>query len=97
MPVFIGTTTTLQSQPPNVAQGSNPCDEVWLKLRGDKGHGSVKMNFQWVNTETPNSKHNTCVFGFFKAGDSPTNLQVSLGQYKEQITRLQEMQIRWGL
>ena len=78
-------------------KGAIPADEVWLKLGGDKGHGSVKMNFQWVNTETPNSKHNTCVFGFFKAGDSPTNLQVALGQYKEQVTRLQEMQIRWGL
>ena len=78
-------------------KGAIPANEVWLKLGGDKGHGSVKMNFQWVNTEAPNSRHNTCVFAFFKAGDSPTNLDVALEQYKEQVTRLQGMELRWGI
>ncbi len=77
-------------------EGAIPADEVWLKLGGDKGHGSVKMNFQWVNTHTPNSRHNTCIFGFFKAADSPANLQTALEQYQDQITRLQEMKLRWG-
>ena len=36
------------------------------------------MNFQIVNTLTPSAVHNTCVFFCFEAGDSITNLHVSL-------------------
>ena len=58
--------------------GIIPQNEIWLKLGGDKGGGSFKMNFQIVNTITPNAVHNTCVFSCFEAGDSITNLHVSL-------------------
>ena len=35
--------------------------EVWIKIGGDKGGGTFKMNFQIVNIATPNSVHNTSV------------------------------------
>ncbi len=36
-------------------KGTIPSDELWVKLGGDKGHGSFKMNLQLVNTKHPNS------------------------------------------
>ena len=58
--------------------GIIPKDEVWIKLGGDKGGGMFKMNFQIVNTQSPNSVHNTCVFSCFEADDTVTNLHVAL-------------------
>jgi hypothetical protein len=68
-----------------------PKDEIWIKIGGDKGGGSFKMNFQIVNTLTPNAVYNTCVFSCFEAGDSVTNLHVSLDRYKDDIKDLQGM------
>ncbi len=33
-----------------------PENEIWIKIGGDKGGGSFKMNFQICNVLTPNSK-----------------------------------------
>ena len=74
--------------------GAIPSDEIWIKIGGDKGRGSFKMNFQIMNVPNPNSKHNTCVFAIFKAGDSKTNLHVALDQYRDQVVELQGM--KWG-
>ena len=52
--------------------GTIPGNEIWLKLGGDKGDGYFKMNFQIINTQAPNSAHNTCVFC-----DTLTNLNVT--------------------
>ena len=41
--------------------GTIPENEVWVKLGGDKGKHTFKMNFQIVNVPHPNSIHNTCV------------------------------------
>ncbi len=30
--------------------GAIPSDEIWVKLGGDKGRGSFKLNLQLVNT-----------------------------------------------
>ena len=35
-------------------QGAIPSNELWVKLGGDKGHGSFKLNLQLVNTANPN-------------------------------------------
>ena len=59
---------------------SIPPDEIWVKIGGDKGGGSFKMNFQICNLHHPNSPSNTCVFCIFEAPDSPVNLQFALGQ-----------------
>ena len=55
------------------------------------------MNFQIVNTPTPNAVHNTCVFSCFEAGDSVTNLHVSLDRYKDDIKDLQGMMWKYVL
>ena len=68
-----------------------PASEVWLKIGGDKGGGSFKMNFQIVNVPAPNSVHNTCVFSCFEAGD---NLHIALDRYKDQVAHLQGMKWR---
>ena len=52
--------------------------DLTLKEGGDKSGNSFKMNFQIVNTPTPNSVQNTCVFSIFEADDSTTNLHVAL-------------------
>lgn len=68
--------------------GSIPNDEIWVKIGGDKGGGSFKMNFQICNVKNPNSPNNTCVFSVFEASDSPANLKIALERYREQINEL---------
>ena len=70
-----------------------PADEIWLKLGGDKGHGSFKLNMQVVNVLHPNSTQNTTLLAVFRAGDSPINLHTALDQYREPIEEMQGM--RW--
>lgn len=74
--------------------GIIPEDEIWVKVGGDKGGGSFKMNFQICNVVNPNSKHNTCIFMLFMASDSVSNLHVGLDRYKEQIEQLQTQKWR---
>eukprot|EP00731_Ephydatia_muelleri_P011671 Em0006g565a len=71
-----------------------PASEVWIKIGGDKGGGTFKMNFQIVNIATPNSVHNTCVFCCFAAGDSVTNLHAALDRFKDQVEHLNGM--KWS-
>jgi hypothetical protein len=68
-----------------------PDDEIWVKLGGDKGGGSVKINFQIANCLHPNAVTNTCVFAAFEAADTATNLHVALDQYMSQVTDLQRL------
>ena len=67
---------------------------VWLKIGGDKGGGTFKMNFQIVNVATPNSVHNTCLLSCFAAGDSITNLHMALDRFKDQVEHLHGMKWR---
>ena len=73
-----------------------PTEEIWIKLGGDKGGGSVKINFQIVNCVNPNSVTNTCVFRAFEAADTATNLHVALDQYKSQVSDLQKLVWRYN-
>eukprot|EP00731_Ephydatia_muelleri_P014464 Em0008g184a len=75
-------------------EGFIPASEVWIKIGGDKGGGTFKMNFQIVNIATPNSVHNTCVFCCFAAGDSVTNLHAALDRFKDQVEHLNGMKWR---
>ena len=75
--------------------GRIPQTEFRVKVGGDKGGDSFKMNFQIVNTPTPNSVQNTCVFSFFEASDTTTNLHVALDRYKAQIEALEGL--KWRL
>ena len=69
-------------------------NEIWIKLGGDKGHGSFKLNIQLCNVEHPNSQKNTCLISMFMAGDSTTNLDTCLSMYREQISELQGMVLK---
>jgi hypothetical protein len=70
-----------------------PDAEVWLKIGGDKGGKSMKVNFQILNLPHPNSVTNTCVFLAYEGPDTKTNLYVALARYKSQIDTLQ--QLKW--
>ena len=71
-------------------QGRIPSDEIWLKIGGDKGGGTLKMVFQIVNTKAPNSPVNTCVFCIFEAPDSVTNLKVVGDRFGKEIGDLEK-------
>ncbi len=74
--------------------GAIPSSELWLKLGGDKGHGSFKLTMQLVNTAHPNSIKATTMLSVFKAGDSTTNLHTALDMYQEHINEAQGMQMK---
>ena len=59
-----------------------------MKLGGDKGGGTFKMNFQILNVPNPNAPQNTCVFTMFEASDTTVNLHVALDRYKDDIEGL---------
>ena len=65
-----------------------------MKLGGDKGGNTFKMNFQIINVAAPNSVQNTCVFCCFAAGDSVTNLHIALDRFRDQVKELQGMKWR---
>ena len=65
-----------------------PADELWVKIGGDAGGGTFKMNFQLVNVPSPNSPLNTCVFAIFDAKDTTTNLHVALDCFRDEVENL---------
>lgn len=69
----------------------NDSDDIHIKIGGDHGGDSFKMVFQVVNMKNPNSKENSMVFVMFEAKDYRSNLEIALGQYKQQIDELQLM------
>ena len=75
--------------------GVIPSNEIWLKLGGDKGHGSFKFNLQLCNVEHPNSQKHTRLLSMFIGGDSSTNLHTCLDMYREQVSELQGMSLRY--
>ena len=78
----------------NDSDGDIRADEIWIKIGGDKGGSSFKMNFQIVNTQQPNSSKHTCIFAAVEAPDSITNLHVALDRYKDQMKALDGVQWR---
>ncbi len=72
-----------------------PDDEIWLKIGGDKGGGSFKMNFQVVNVAHPNSPENTLYFCVFEASDTLTNLHIALDKYRDQRNSLESQTWRY--
>ncbi len=74
--------------------GAIPSDEIWVKLGGDKGRGSFKLNLQLVNTAHPNSMKGTTLLSVFKAGDTVINLHTALDMYREHVIESQGMNIK---
>jgi hypothetical protein len=59
-----------------------------VKIGGDAGGGTFKMNFQIVNIQSPNSPQNTCVFAIFEAKDTTTNMHVAVDRFQGDIDAL---------
>ncbi len=72
-----------------------PPGEIWLKIGGDKGGKTMKLNFQILNTLHPNSPTNTCVFAAFEASDTRSNTLIALERYQAQIQELKGL--KWRL
>lgn len=68
-----------------------PADEIWLKIGGDKGGKTVKINFQIANCPHPNSPVNTVVFAAFEAPDTKCNLHIAIDRYKPQVDALRKL------
>ena len=68
--------------------GLIPPNEIWVKIGGDKGGGSMKTSFQICNVPHPNSCKNSCVFSIYETADTTTNLNIALGSFKDQISSL---------
>ena len=72
-----------------------PEEEIWIKIGGDKGGSTMKVNFQILNCPNPNSPVNTCVFALFEAPDSVTNLHLALDRYRDQVDELKSLTWRY--
>lgn len=70
-----------------------PKDSLWLKLGGDKGRGSFKLNIQLCNILHPNSQKCTNLVSMFMAGDSTANLHTCLDMYTEHLDEIEGMKI----
>lgn len=64
-------------------EGAFLTTEVWLKLGGDHGGGSLKLSFQLANVKNPSSVKNTIPFLVFRAPDSTGNLATTVKLYVE--------------
>lgn len=74
--------------------GMIPEDELYVKLGGDHGQGSMKFAFQLANLEKPNSSKKTVVFSLFEAKDTRNNLRTSLERYNEQLEELKQTKLQ---
>jgi hypothetical protein len=73
----------------NVEEG-----KIWIKVGADSGGESVKVYYQVVNVDSPNSPSNTTVFCIFEAGESPSNLHIALDGFVDEINNLQKLKWR---
>ena len=71
-----------------------PKDTLWLKLGGDKGRGSFKLNLQLCNIRHPNSQKCTNLISMFMAGDSTMNLHTCLDMYVDQLDELEGSEVK---
>ncbi|GFN88462.1 amine oxidase [Plakobranchus ocellatus] len=68
--------------------GSIPEDEIWIKIGGDHGQGSLKVTLQVLNIDKPNSKFHTSVIAIAQVPDNVHNFQSPVYRFKEQIKTL---------
>ena len=68
-----------------------PDDEIWLKIGGDHGGGSMKLMLQVANVQKPNSKHNTFLICIANAKDTHSNLKKIFEPCLRDIEELKEM------
>ncbi|XP_070549223.1 uncharacterized protein [Ptychodera flava] len=66
-----------------------PSGEIWCKVGGDKGGGSMKSVFQICNVAHPNSIDNTVIWNIYAAPDSRHNLEVAYKPNLDQVNSLE--------
>lgn len=64
-------------------------DEIHLKIGGDHGDDSFKMEYQIGNVIHPNKKENTVIFSIFEAKDNRANLRICLDRFRSHVKKLQ--------
>ncbi len=68
----------------------NP-NEIWVKISGDKGGGTMKCGFQIVNVQKPNNPSNYILYCTFSATDNYYNLNAALSPFAPEIEVLKEV------
>ena len=71
-------------------QNTIPNDEVWVKVGGDKGGGSLKFCYQVANVHHPNKRASTTTVMMFNSDDSYENLSRTLPLISSQIEAFQD-------
>ena len=67
-----------------------PEDEIWIKIGGDHGRGSLKICCELANTERPNSRDNTHIIGMVSVKDSYQVLSNIWAKLQKGIESLKE-------
>ena len=71
--------------------GGIPTDQIWLKIGGDHGRGSLKMSVQVVNLEKPNSKEHTHIVAMIEAKDTHDVLKQVIMNLDFEIKKLKQL------
>ena len=70
-----------------------PSNEIHLKIGGDHGGGSFKMEFQVGNIEKTNKPENTVIFSIAEAKDYKVNIALCVERFKAQIEYFKK--VKW--
>ena len=65
--------------------GAIPESEVWVKVGGDHGQGSLKFSLALVNTKNPNSKDNNILIAMANIKDSRENMEIFFETIRKQL------------
>ena len=74
--------------------GKIPEDKLFVKIGGDHGQGSMKMEFQLANVIKPNSSKKTVVFAIYEGKDTRNNLQTLLLPHADSLRELTALKLK---
>ena len=86
-------TELLESQKDKLTwhDGAIPENEVWVKVGGDHGQGSLKFNLAIVNTKNPNSMDNNILIGMACVKDSRENMEMFFYSIRKQLADVEKL------
>ena len=70
--------------------GAIPENEIWIKVGGDHGQGSLKSNLTIVNTKNPNSMDNNVSIGMAGVKDSRENMEMIFDSIRKQLADVEK-------
>ena len=71
--------------------GGIPADQIWVKIGGDHGRGSMKMSVQIANVDRPNAKEHTHVVAMIEAKDTHDVLKEVIMNLNFELEKLKTM------